>query len=118
MSKKRLGDTCFLTGLLIPSGQYSKEHYVPLSRADPIITHNPLNIFPAIKIINHIKGNLLPCEWEEQKINLCYKALKNFRLIHKNGSLGGIVKRSLENWEEYKITPCKYCLLKCHEYTL
>lgn len=86
---------CFLSGLEIPPGKYSKEHYVPISRAPRFITSNPANIFPAHRIINHIKQNFLPCEWEDKKWNLTYHALHDWNLkqadkyfVARTGTLG------------------------------
>ena len=101
---------CFLSGLEIPPGKYSKEHYVPISRAPRFITSNPANIFPAHRIINHIKQNFLPCEWEDKKWNLTYHALHDWNLKQADKYF---VARTLQNWESYSINPCQYCLLHC-----
>lgn len=101
---------CFLSGLEIPPGKCSKEHYIPKSRAPYFITSDPRNIFPAHKIINHIKQNFLPCEWEDKKWDLTYCALHDWNLKQADKYF---VVRTLQNWETYIINPCQYCLLHC-----
>lgn len=110
MEVRAMSDICFLSGLEIPPGKYTKEHYVPLSRAPDFITHDPANIFPAHRVINNIKQNFLPCEWEEKKWNLTYHALSDWHLKHADKYF---VARTLKNWETYIINPCQYCLLHC-----
>lgn len=99
-----MSQICFLSGIEIPKGKYSKEHYVPKSRA-PFIAQHPYNIFPAIKIINHIKGNLMPCEWEDQKYDLIYTAYKNWHLRRDNKR---ILRQALNGMP--KINPCEFCV--------
>ena len=110
MEVRAMSKICFLSGLEIPPGKYSKEHYVPVSRAPHFITSDPANIFPAHKIINHIKQNFLPCEWEDKKWNLTYRALTTWNLKQADKVF---VARTLQNWENYHLDPCKYCLLHC-----
>ena len=106
---------CVLSGLEIPKGQKTIEHYVPKSRAPKCIWNNPQNIFLAQKTLNFIKGNLLPCEFEEQKFDLTYHAMYNW---HIRQAERNFLKQTLEHWEEWYHDPCKLCLLKCggHEY--
>lgn len=99
-----MGDVCFLTGIEIPNGKHSKEHYVPKSRAKYIAQH-PYNIYPAIKIFNHIKGNLMPCEWESQKYDLIYHAYKNWHIKPADKKL---LRQALNGMP--KINPCEYCI--------
>lgn len=96
---------CILSGLEIPPGQMNREHYLPRSRVPRSISQNPYNIFPAIRIINSIKGNLYPCEWEDCKFRLVYHAYENYNLRHVDRQ---IVKRAIE--EMQSINPCDYCL--------
>lgn len=105
-------DICFLSGLEIPKGKYSREHYVPKSRTIPEIWSNPNNIFPSHKVINHIKSNFLPCEWESGKWSLTYRALHNWNLKNDDAEF---VARTLLSWETYQIDPCEYCLIKCQK---
>lgn len=107
---QKLGDTCFLSGLDIPPGKYSVEHYVPVARAPRFITNNPANKFPSHRVINAIKSDRLGCEWEETKWNLTYHALHSWRLKQEDAYF---VARTLKNWEHYFINPCYYCLLQC-----
>ena len=107
---KRLGDICFLSGLVIPPGRYSIEHYVPVSRAPQELTSCKANQFPCHKTLNAIKSNRLPCEWEEVKWDVTYRALIRWHLKQADRVF---IARTLENWEHYIINPCKYCLLQC-----
>lgn len=109
---KRLGDTCFLSGLTIPPGKYSVEHYVPISRAPRFVTDNKANKFPSHKVINAIKSDRLPCEWEDTKWNLTYHALNEWHLKQDDQYF---VARTLKSWEHYFINPCEYCLLQCEK---
>lgn len=96
---------CILSGLEIPPGQMNREHYLPKSRVPYYIAQNPYNIYPAIKIINAIKGNLYPCEWEDCKFSLVYQAYENYNLRNADKK---IVKRAIE--EMQSINPCDHCL--------
>lgn len=104
---------CFLCGLEIPPGRLSIEHYVPLSRADSVITGSPFNKFPAHKIINNMKGNLLPCEFEDRKWELAYKAIHFWSIKQVDKKY---VERALKNWETYMLDPCHFCLLNCKQH--
>lgn len=104
--------TCFLCGLIIPPGKLSVEHYCPKSRVDPVIANSSLNKFPAHRTINNIKGDLLPCEWEELKWNLCYRAS---HFWHIKTADKKYVEAALKNWETYTLDPCKFCLLHCKQ---
>lgn len=111
MSKKNeKNDFCFLSGLEIPEGSGSKEHIVPRSRAPKHIVSLPYNIQPAIKVINHIKGDRMLCEWEDQKITLCTFALENWKLkatdkrIIINALAGFATEKEPQN-------PCQRCVL-------
>lgn len=110
--KKRLGQICFLSGLIIPTGKYSVEHYVPKSRAPLYITDSQFNKFPSHKVINAIKGNLLPCEWEEMKWDLSYKAVHSWNIRNDDKVF---VEKALKNWQYYIVNPCDYCLLQCKQ---
>lgn len=109
---QRLGDICFLSGLKIPEGRYSTEHYVPVARAPRFITNDPANKFPSHRIINAIKSDRLGCEWEDTKWNLTYHALHKWNLKQDDAYF---VARTLQNWEQYFINPCDYCLLHCEK---
>lgn len=97
-------EVCFLSGIEIPKGKYSKEHYCPKSRLK-ILAQHPYNIRPAIKIFNQIKGGRMPCEWESQKYDLIYYAYKNWNLKLSDKKL---LRQALNGMP--KINPCEYCL--------
>ena len=107
---------CILSGLLITNKkQFSLEHYVPCCRGDWDETHALVNVFPAYKIINNLKGRLLPCEWEMTKKKLMLKALDKNKLKHADRV---IVEDALANMKNYIINPCDYCInnIKCNQY--
>ena len=101
---------CFLSGLEIPPGKQNKEHYCPKSRVPQFIWQSPANIHPAHKVINAIKSDRMPCEWEETKWNLAHHALHAWNLKQDDAYF---VARTLQNWEKYVINPCEYCLMHC-----
>ncbi len=101
---------CILSGLEIPKGQMNREHYLPKSRVPYYIAQNPYNIYPAIKIINSIKGDLYPCSWESCKFNLVARAYQNYNLRHGEKAL---VKWVLD--EMRPINPCEHCLASCYK---
>ena len=102
---------CILSGLQIRKGHSSREHLVPRSRADKIITDDKANIFPADKVVNCIKASYLPCEFEEIKYSLTYHALEALKL---RGSDREFLQRTMINWEKnYKPDWCDICLLNC-----
>lgn len=103
-----MAEICFLSGIEIPKCKYSREHYCPKSRLG-IIAQHQYNIFPAIKIFNHIKGNLMPCEWEEQKYDLIYHAYKNWHIKPADKKL---LRQALNGMP--KINACEYCI--CSQY--
>lgn len=83
--KKTLFDTCCLSGLpIINKSDWSREHYAPKSRIPPELAQNPYNIRPALKIINNIKGDLFPCEWQDVRLARCYKAIATYHLSHRH----------------------------------
>lgn len=108
---------CFLSGLDIPSGEYSIDHYVPKFWLPVELYSLEQNKVPAIKIINHIKDIKMPCEWEAQKYDLCYNALQKWNLKHKNKD---IIIRALDRFatEKETLNPCQQCILsdKAKEY--
>lgn len=102
--------TCFLSGLEIPKGKSSREHVVPRSKAPLFVTSQKYNIRPAIKVINQIKGNLFLCQWEDQKINLCFNALEKYWLKQSDRN---IIIDALARFatEKEPLNPCQRCLL-------
>lgn len=106
---------CCLSGLTINSpADYSLEHYVPKSRAPEAITSNPYNLYPAIKILNTIKSDLLPCQWEVAKVERCYRALKNYHLKTREKQ---IVQAAIQIYEsETPRNPCEMCILSLSQH--
>lgn len=101
---------CVLSGLEIPKGQMNREHYLPKSRVPYYIAQDPRNIYPAIKIINSIKSNLYPCEWEYRKERLVMRAYENYRLKRPDKAL---IKYVLDNM--IPLNPCQYCLARYYQ---
>lgn len=99
---------CVLSGLHIDSlKQLSLEHYCPKSRIEWNLAKSPENIYPALKVINNVKGSLLGCEWEYYKEELLQKAIKKEHNTEKKR----ILQAALDNIPYYKIIPCKYCVI-------
>ena len=101
---------CFLCGLEIPPGRFSWDHYVPKSLAPIEIVNSPFNKFPAHKVINSMKSNLLPCVWEDRKWDLAWYAIQEWNLKTADRNF---IRRALVNWETYTLDPCHFCLLSC-----
>ena len=102
-------EICILSGLVIPKGKLSKEHFLPKSVCPPEIYSLPDNIFPAIKCFNWVKGNLYPCEWMSQRYDLCFKALGwNIRRDDKK-----LIKRALANGMP-EFNPCDLCVARVY----
>jgi|GEM_PF-6932543 len=105
-------EKCFLSGLEIPDGKKSVEHYYPKSLLPPRIYNIRENIVIACKILNNVKGNLRPCEWEDRKYELTLYAIKHYRMKYSNRRF---LKDALENWKTYKINPCEHCVARKFE---
>lgn len=102
---------CILSGLDIPDGKGNREHLVPKGRVYPLINGRS-NVFPALKIINSIKGDLLPCEFEQLKYELSYKALNNWNIKEFDRNL---IRQAILNWDSgYKPSWCNICIINCH----
>lgn len=101
---------CFLSGLEIPKGQYSREHIAPRSKIPYYIACHPYNIAPAIKIFNCIKADRFLCQWEDKKYELTYNALKNWNLKQANKD---IIIQALDRFSAEKDAqnPCQRCVL-------
>lgn len=101
---------CILSGLPIEKNDYSIEHYCPKSRISAPLSEEPQNKYPAIKIINNIKGNLLPCEWCILRKERLYTAFIKWKLKPRQKQ---IVKQAIQHIESgYNINPCKDCILQ------
>lgn len=106
---------CCLSGMTITNpNDYSLEHYCPKSRIPESLANNPYNLHPALKVLNMIKGDLLPCQWEVAKIERCYNALKHYRLKAKDRR---IVEGAIKIYEsESPKNPCEMCILNLAKY--
>lgn len=106
---------CVLSGLPILQKQdLSLEHYYPKVLDVDGNTYDVKNIFPAIKIINNIKSNKKPCEWENEKFDILYHAVYHYRL---NDHDYNIVVAAINNIDNYRINPCLFCInnIKCKQ---
>ena len=109
------GEVCILSGLEIPKGKQNREHLCPKSRVPRFIWDNPANIFPAHKVVNSIKANLMPCEFEEVKYSLTYHALQAWKIKPDDREF---LQRTLQNWEHnYHPNYCDICLIQCKQRT-
>lgn len=89
---------------------WTREHYAPKSRVPYYIAQNPYNIRPALAIINHIKGNLFPCEWQDARLRLCYRALQNY---HLKPAWRQQVRAAIANYESAPAAdPCADCICR------
>lgn len=104
-----MGQICFLSGLEIPKGRASREHYWPKSLLPHNFYSSQQNIFPAHKVINEIKGNLIPCKWEQKKFDRVYFAIEHYDLRSADREF---CRKTLENWETYKQNPCVWCIMQ------
>lgn len=105
-----MGQICFLSGLEIPKGQYSREHIAPRSKIPSYVASIPYNIAPAIKIFNCIKADRFLCEWEDKKYELTYNALKSWNLKKANKD---VIIEALDRFatEKESLVPCQRCIL-------
>jgi hypothetical protein len=101
---------CFLSGLEIPKGKMSIEHYAPKSRIPKHLAQQSYNLFPAIKVINFAKGNLMPCEWHEQREYRLEYAYHNWKLKSEDRK---IIRKALDKGLP-NINPCDYCICAKH----
>lgn len=110
-------EVCFLSGLVIPSGEYSIDHYVAKYWLPKRLYSLKQNLYPSIKIINAIKSIYMPCEWEDKKYDLCYYAKENWNLKRADKET---VRKALYLFEINPniINPCRHCILstKAREY--
>lgn len=97
---------CILSGLEIPHGKYSWEHFYPKSCLPEHLANNPYNIWWAVRVYNNVKGNLLPCVWMERRYSLCYNAVQNWNLKRSDRLLLQIgLEDGLPDYD-----PCYYCI--------
>ena len=109
MSKNKADQICFLSGMPIPKGRFSREHFYPQSKIPPHFHYTIQNIYPAHKVINEIKSNLKPCQWEERKFDRVSYAIQwyDIRVADRE-----FCRKTLENWESYKMNPCTWCIMQ------
>lgn len=117
MKKKQDGNICILSGLKIPNQEYSIDHFVAKYWLPEYLYDLPENKYPAIKIMNNIKGIKMPCEWFDTRYQLCYYALQNWNLKLKDIN---IILNALDRFatEKDSLNPCQLCILskKAKEY--
>jgi hypothetical protein len=101
---------CFLSGLEIPKNKHSVEHYAPKSRVPKFIAQQSYNLFPAIKIVNFIKSNLMPCEWHDQRDYRVAYAYKHYKLKQDDKK----ILRHLMQHGFPDTNPCESCI--CSKY--
>lgn len=108
-----MAEICFLSGLEIPKGKKSTEHYFPKSLIPYNMRFDKRNLFSAHKVINTIKSNLKPCRWEEKKFDRVWYAIQHYDLRTSDREF---CKKTLENWETYRQNPCVWCIMeeRCH----
>lgn len=105
-----MAHTCFLSGLEIPKGKYSREHLAPRSKVPPEISQQADNIKPSIKIFNYIKGDRFLCQWEEQKYGLVFYAYNNWNLKPIDKQL---LRQALNGMP--KIDACEHCICNIYK---
>ena len=106
---------CIISGIPINDvNKLSLEHWVPQSRWDGIEVKQSYNIYPAYKILNALKGSMLPCEFWANRENIYKKALKQYKL---NRDDRRTVQAALDFIPYYNFNPCSACFLynNCHE---
>lgn len=80
---------------ILGNQQMSLDHYILRCRGG---LDEASNLFPAHKICNSIKSNLMPDEFERQKQKLYQTALDNWHLKHKEKQ---IVEKALQKMKQY-----------------
>lgn len=108
---------CILSGLPIEKKEFlTLEHFVPLHRVSHTISAQPRNIFPAYRIINHIKSSMLPCEFFECRDKLLRKTYNKHTLDRQNQQ---ILRDAIDNIPYYNIDPCTLCVMSnlCYQRT-
>lgn len=104
-----MSHVCFLSGLEIPAGRLSRDHLFPKSLIPKNFHYTKNNIFPAHKVINEIKANLKPCVWEQKKFDRVLFAIEHYDLRSADREF---CRKTLENWEQYRIDPCVWCIMQ------
>lgn len=107
-----MANICVLSGLEIPKGKESREHWLPKSRFPKSVWNNPKNIYKSHYILNGIKGSCLPCEWQELKFKLTVHALQKWRLSPDDRVF---LILAMHHWLVWEQNPCELCIAKCNE---
>ena len=117
MENKKQEKICFLSGLEIPQGEFSTDHFVAKFWLPPNLYNIKENKVPAIKIMNFIKNVYMPCEWYDRRYEFCEHALLNWNLNQKRKN---IIIKALDRFatEKESLVPCQRCILssKAMEY--
>ena len=114
---KRGACYCILCGNKIENYKdLSLEHLTPIARVNYKLAAKSYNIYPAIRIINTIKGSLLFCEWMNERVDLLQNSLENHKLTTHERIL---IEKALESTYTYNIDPCDFCIMykycqNCH----
>lgn len=106
--------TCIRCGLpliLAKKIVWNREHLCPKSRTPGYIHNNPNNIVWYPAILNSIKGNLFPCEWNALKDTIKYKAINRYNLknIERDAIIYSIGEIDMINCEDCCAKNTKYC---------
>lgn len=105
----RGGCRCILSGLpIISLNDLSIEHFYPRSLLSYEMAGLPDNLYPALKVINGIKSDILPCEFFYNREDILKHALKKGHFKKKDEE---IVKAAIKNIPYYNIDPCLFCIL-------
>lgn len=111
MKRKPNDAVCCISGIVIENPRdYSIDHWCPKSRISHHLSHNPYNMRPALKIMNAIKANLMPCEWHDVRYERTLYAIQNWNISTHNRELA---QRALDNFARGipADNPCDYCIL-------
>lgn len=107
---------CILSGLAIPAGKVSRDHYYPRSKLPHKIAMRGDNIYPAHKLLNTIKRDLLPCQWHDMRWELTYRAIETWNMSAGDRQF---LRDAMKNWLVWEHNPCDYCIAaRHHKYCL
>ena len=107
---------CILSGLPIPAGKLSRDHYYPRSKLPHKIAMRGDNIYSAHTLLNTIKRDLLPCQWYDMRWELTYRAIETWNISADDRQF---LRDAMKNWLVWKYNPCDYCIaLRYHKYCL
>lgn len=112
MKRKPNDAVCCISGIVIENPRdYSIDHWCPKSRISRELWQQPYNMRPALKIMNTIKGNLLPCEWDNVRCERTLHAIERWNISAHDRELA---RRALDNFARGipADNPCYYCILR------